>query len=65
MTARAVMNRLRREGWAEGPGKGKQVIFTNLDHSRPIVVAWHDGDMPMGALRSICQAASWEFPPHR
>ena len=28
VTAREVMNRLRREGWAERPGKGSHVVFT-------------------------------------
>ena len=64
MTARGVMNRLRREGWAERAGKGKLVLFTKSE-ATPIVMPWHDGDIPQGALRSICRAAGWEYPPHR
>jgi len=58
------MNRLRREGWAERLGKVNQVIFTKPGFS-PIVVPRHGGDIPKGALRSICLAAGWAYPPHR
>jgi predicted RNA binding protein YcfA (HicA-like mRNA interferase family) len=63
MTARAAMNRLRREGWAERPGKGSHVIFKK-DGQR-VVVSNHTGEIPTGTLRNICAKAGWEYPPHR
>lgn len=63
MTARAVMNRLRREGWAERPGRGSHVVF--LKARRVVVVPNHRGDIKPGTLRSICRGAGWEYPPQR
>ena len=57
------MNRLRREGWAERPGKGSHVVF--LKGAGRVVVPRHRGDIPPGTLRSICQGAGWEYPPQR
>ncbi len=58
------MNRLRREGWAERPGKGSHAIF-----SKPglvnVIVPRHPGDLKPGVLRSIVRAARWEWPPQR
>ena len=62
MTVRGMMNRLRREDWAERSGI-KQVLFTKPGFS-PIVMPRQIGDIPRGALRSICRAAGWEYPPH-
>jgi hypothetical protein len=56
MTARAVGNGLRREGWTEQQGKGKQAIFTSPGSS-PIVVPHHKGDIPR-----VCSARSVEQP---
>jgi predicted RNA binding protein YcfA (HicA-like mRNA interferase family) len=63
VTARGVINRLRREGWAERTDKPGLIIFTKpgLD---PIVVPRHDGHIPKGTLRSICRILSWGYPPH-
>jgi predicted RNA binding protein YcfA (HicA-like mRNA interferase family) len=63
LTAREVMNRLRREGWAERPGKGSHVVFTRA--TGRVVVPRHTGDIPPGTLRSICRGAGWEYPPQR
>ena len=52
MTAREVMNRLRREGWAERSGKGSHRIFSKPGHP-VIVVAVHARDLKPGLLRSI------------
>jgi len=57
------MNRLRREGWAERPGKGSHVIFKK--DSLRVVVSNHTGEIPTGTLRAICAQAGWEYPPHR
>jgi predicted RNA binding protein YcfA (HicA-like mRNA interferase family) len=64
MTAREVMQRLRREGWSERPGKGSHVIFTKQGQKN-ITVSSHGGDLPMGTLRSIARDAGWEWPPRR
>jgi predicted RNA binding protein YcfA (HicA-like mRNA interferase family) len=62
MTAREAMNRLRRQGWTERPGKGSHVIFRKA--GRPLViVSNHAGAIPTGTLRAICAAAGWEWPP--
>jgi predicted RNA binding protein YcfA (HicA-like mRNA interferase family) len=64
VTARDVMSRLRREGWAEHPGKGSHRKFTKP--GRPMVtVPNHPGDLKSGLLRSIARAAGWEWPPSR
>jgi predicted RNA binding protein YcfA (HicA-like mRNA interferase family) len=63
MTAREAMNRLRREDWAERPGKGAHVIFKKGE--RRVVVSNHAGDIPTGTLRAICGQAGWEYPPQR
>jgi predicted RNA binding protein YcfA (HicA-like mRNA interferase family) len=63
MTAREAMQRLRREGWIERPGKGSHVIFKKS--SRRVVVSLHSGDIPTGTLRAICTQAGWEYPPRR
>jgi predicted RNA binding protein YcfA (HicA-like mRNA interferase family) len=64
VTAREVINRLRREGWAEREGKGSHVIFTKSGHQN-IPVSRHGGDLPHGTLRKICRDAGWEWPPER
>jgi predicted RNA binding protein YcfA (HicA-like mRNA interferase family) len=61
LTARGVINRLRREGWAERAGNWL-LIFTKPG-SNPIIVPRHGGDIPNGTLRSICRALGWEYPP--
>jgi len=58
------MNRLRREGWAERQGRGSHVVFTRPGH-RNISVPRHPGDLKRGLLRSIAEAAGWEWPPQR
>ncbi|MGH7030966.1 MAG: type II toxin-antitoxin system HicA family toxin [Stellaceae bacterium] len=57
------MSRLRREGWAERPGKGSHIIFRKP--GRVVVVSQHAGDIKPGTLRSICRGADWEYPPQR
>jgi predicted RNA binding protein YcfA (HicA-like mRNA interferase family) len=57
------MNRLRREAWAERPGKGSHLVFSK--DGRTVVVPNHRGDIAPGTLRSICRAAGWEYPPKR
>jgi predicted RNA binding protein YcfA (HicA-like mRNA interferase family) len=64
VTAREVMNRLRREGWAERTGKGSHVVFTKSGH-RNIPVPRHGGDLPLGTLRAISRDAGWQWPPGR
>jgi predicted RNA binding protein YcfA (HicA-like mRNA interferase family) len=64
MTAREVVNRLRREGWAERAGKGSHRVFIKPGHDL-VTVPTHRGDLAKGTLRSICQAAGWEWPPKR
>jgi predicted RNA binding protein YcfA (HicA-like mRNA interferase family) len=64
VTAREVINRLRREGWAEREGKGSHVIFSKSDRVN-ISVPRHPGDLKPGVLRSIARAAGWEWPPQR
>lgn len=56
----AIM-RLRREGWAERPGKGSHLIFRK--EGKRVVIANHPGDMPTGTLREVCRQAGWEWPP--
>ena len=58
------MNRLRREGWAERPGKGSHAIFSQPGR-RKVTVPRHPGDLKPGVLRSIARAAGWEWPPQR
>jgi predicted RNA binding protein YcfA (HicA-like mRNA interferase family) len=64
LTAREVMNRLRREGWQERSGKGSHIVFSKADHDN-IVVSNHPGDIAPGTLRSIFRAAGWDYPPKR
>jgi predicted RNA binding protein YcfA (HicA-like mRNA interferase family) len=64
MTPREVMNRLRREGWAERSGKGSHIVFSKPDNDN-VSVPNHRGDIPPGTLRSIARAAGWEWPPRR
>ena len=64
MTAREVISRLRREGWAERPGRGSHLVFTKPGRGS-IVVSQHSGDIALGTLRSIAKAAGWEWPPQR
>jgi len=64
VTAREVMNRLRREGWTERAGKGSHVIFTKAGQKN-IPVSRHGADLPLGTLRSICRDAGWEWPPRK
>jgi predicted RNA binding protein YcfA (HicA-like mRNA interferase family) len=63
MTAREAIQRLRREGWAERPGKGSHMIFKK--DGRRVVVSNHPGEIPTGTLRAICAQAGWEYPPQR
>jgi predicted RNA binding protein YcfA (HicA-like mRNA interferase family) len=63
MTPHEAMQRLRREGWSERPGKGSHVVF-RMDWRR-VVVSQRAGDIPKGTLRSICAQAVWDYPPHR
>ena len=63
MTAREVMNRLRREGWAERSGKGSHVVFSKAQ--QVVVVPNHKGDISPGTLRSKCRGAGWTYPPQR
>jgi predicted RNA binding protein YcfA (HicA-like mRNA interferase family) len=64
LTAREVMNRLRREGWTERPGKGSHAVFAKAGYDI-VPVPNHRGDIPIGTLQSISRAAGWEWPPHR
>lgn len=64
MTAREVMNRLRREGWAERQGKGSHAVFSKPGQFN-VIVPRHSGDLKPGVLRSIARAAGWEWPPQR
>jgi predicted RNA binding protein YcfA (HicA-like mRNA interferase family) len=64
VTAREIMQRLRREGWAEREGKDSHAIFTRPGR-RNISVPRHRGDLKPGLLRSIARAAGWEWPPRR
>ncbi len=56
-----AIRRLRREGWAERPGKGSHLIFRK--EGNRVVIANHPGDIPTGTLREICRQAGWEWPP--
>lgn len=56
-----AIRRLRREGWAERPGKGSHLIFRK--EANRVVIANHPGDIPTGTLREICRQAGWEWPP--
>jgi predicted RNA binding protein YcfA (HicA-like mRNA interferase family) len=64
MTPREVMQRLRREGWAQRPGRGSHAVFTKPGRDM-IPVPNHRGDLKTGTLRSIARAAGWEWPPKR
>ena len=63
MTAREAMQRLRREGFGERPGKGSHIIFAKGE--RKVIVSNHTGDIPAGTLRQICKQARWEYPPSK
>jgi predicted RNA binding protein YcfA (HicA-like mRNA interferase family)/predicted RNase H-like HicB family nuclease len=49
------MNRLRREGWTERPGKGSHIVLRKPGHV--VVVPDHRGDIKPGTLRSICRGS--------
>jgi predicted RNA binding protein YcfA (HicA-like mRNA interferase family) len=55
------MQRLRREGWAEQPGKGSHVKFRK--DSRTVIVPNHPGDLRVGTLRRIFRDAGWQWRP--
>jgi predicted RNA binding protein YcfA (HicA-like mRNA interferase family) len=61
VTAREVMNRLRREGWAERPGWGSHIVFRSGD--RTVIVPNDPGDLRIGTLRAIYRDAGWQEPP--
>ena len=61
MTAREVMNRLRREGWSERAGKGSHVVFSKPGFPN-VAVPNHHGDLRIGTLRAIARDAGWEWP---
>ena len=63
MTAREIMNRLLREGWAERSSKGSPVIFRR--DGRTVVVPAHRGDLKTGTLRGIYRDAGWDWPERR
>ena len=63
VTPRELMNRLRRDGWTERPGRGSHVVFTK--DRRVVVVSNHPGNINPGTLRSICRGAGWKYPPER
>jgi predicted RNA binding protein YcfA (HicA-like mRNA interferase family) len=52
VTTREAMNRLRREGGMQRPGKDAHVIFKKV--GRRVVTSNHPGDIPTGTLRTIC-----------
>jgi predicted RNA binding protein YcfA (HicA-like mRNA interferase family) len=54
------MNRLRREAWAEQPGRGPHVKFTR--DGRMVIVPNHPGDLRTGTLRAIYRDAGWPWP---
>jgi predicted RNA binding protein YcfA (HicA-like mRNA interferase family) len=55
------MNRLRREGWAERPGRGSHIVFRSGD--RTVIVPNDPGDLRTGTLRAIYRDAGWQWPP--
>ena len=55
------MQRLRREGWAERPGRGSHVKFQK--EGRSVIVPNHPGDLRTGTLRAIYRDAGWSWPP--
>jgi predicted RNA binding protein YcfA (HicA-like mRNA interferase family) len=63
-TGRAVINRLRQDGWAERPGRGVHVVFTKAG-TGPVIIPRLGGDIPPATLRSICQGAGWIYPLQR
>ena len=63
MTAREVMTRLRREGWAGRPGKGSHMKFRKDD--RTVIVPNHPGVLSTGTLQAIYRDAGWQWPPER
>jgi predicted RNA binding protein YcfA (HicA-like mRNA interferase family) len=63
MTPREAIQRLRREGWTETPGRGSHIVFRK--DGRMTIVSNHSGDIPTGTLRRICQQTGWEWPPKR
>lgn len=62
VTVREAMNRPRRKGCAERPGKGAHVLQKG---GCRIVVSNHTGNTSTGTLRTICTQAGWEYPPQR
>jgi predicted RNA binding protein YcfA (HicA-like mRNA interferase family) len=62
MTAREAASKLAREGWASRAGKGSHTIWKKPGH-RIVVLPNHRGDLAPGTLRSICDAAGWQYPP--
>jgi predicted RNA binding protein YcfA (HicA-like mRNA interferase family) len=63
VTAREAMSRLRREGWAERPGKGSHTVFSKEE--RTVAVPNRRSDISPRTLRSICRGAGWEYPPEQ
>jgi hypothetical protein len=48
-----------------GAFRGKASVIYTKPGLSPIVLPRQAGDIPRGALRSICHVAGWEYPPHR
>jgi predicted RNA binding protein YcfA (HicA-like mRNA interferase family) len=64
VTPREVMSRLRREGWAERPGKGAHVVFGKPGFPS-VAVPNHHADLRPGTFLAIARDAGWEWPRSR
>ena len=54
---REVVTRLRREGWAERPGKGSHRVFAK--NGKMVTVPTSKKELPLGTYRNIAKAAGW------
>ncbi len=58
MTAKEVIQRLKREGWQEVRQTGSHKQF--IREGKRITVPFHKGDLKPGTEKSIRKAAGWE-----
>ena len=57
MTARELINLLRKNGWPEVAQSGSHLKLRKLGEERPIIVPIHSGDLKTGTLNAILKQA--------
>jgi predicted RNA binding protein YcfA (HicA-like mRNA interferase family) len=59
MDSRAVIKRLKHDGWVLARTKGSHHTFKHPDRPGLVTVPHHKRDLPTGTLRAIFKQAGW------